>query len=68
MYTIAESLKEHRERRQYSQSELARKTGIAQPKISYYENERHIPPVDLCMKLADFYEISLDDLVGRNFK
>ena len=65
MYSIAESLREHRQSRNLTQSELAKQTQIGQPKISYYESGEHIPPIDLCIKLADFYGITLDELVGR---
>ena len=62
---IGKELKYQREIRHYSQSKVAEKTGISQPQLSYYESGLHIPPIDLCIKLADFYDISLDELVGR---
>ena len=63
---IGEALKHQREIRELSQSEVAKATGISQPKISYYENGRHLPLIDDCIRLADFYNISLDELVGRD--
>ena len=63
-----EELKYQREKAGLSQSELAEETQIPQQKISYYKNEKHTPPIDICVKLADFYGISLDELVGRDFK
>ena len=35
--------------------------------ISYWENNNGLPSIDFCVKLADFYGISLDELVGREF-
>ncbi len=60
-------LKQHRLMRKLSQSDLARETGIKQQCISYYESGMHSPSIDDCIKLADFYGISLDELVGRDF-
>ena len=63
---IGEALKHQREIRELSQSAVAKETGISQPKLSYYENGKHLPLIDDCIKLADFYNISLDELVGRD--
>ena len=68
MKNIGEELKCQRELNGYTQSALAKGTGISQQKISYYENGKHSPPIDDCIKLADFYGITLDELVGRNFR
>lgn len=67
MKEIAKTLKEHRETMQISQLQLAKRTGIAQPKISYYESGKHSPPIEDCITLADFYGITLDELVGRDY-
>ncbi len=64
---IAQSLKEFREERTLTQSELARATGIKQQRISYYESGKHAPPITDCIILADYYDIALDVLVGREF-
>ncbi|RXZ61875.1 XRE family transcriptional regulator [Candidatus Borkfalkia ceftriaxoniphila] len=67
MYEIGEELKYHREKNGFSQSSLATATGISQQKISYYESGKHSIPIEFCITLADFYGISLDELVGRDF-
>ena len=67
MYEIGEELKSHREKNGFSQSSLATATGISQQKISYYESGKHSIPIEFCITLADFYGISLDELVGRDF-
>lgn len=64
MNNFSESLKYQRESNGYSQNALAKATGLAQPKISYYENGQHMPPIDFCITLAQFYGITLDELVG----
>lgn len=65
MNEIAKSLKYHRESNHLSQTQLAKATGISQQKISYYESGKHAPSIEDCILLANFYEISVDELVGR---
>lgn len=66
MSGIGKELKNIRELNGYSQSALAEATGISQQKISYYESGKHSPPIEFCIRLADFYGITLDELVGRD--
>ena len=61
-----EILKEHRKTYGYTQSEIAKETKIPQQTISAYENNTNMPTIDACVKLADFYGITLDELVGRD--
>ena len=68
MLNYGEALKYQREINGYSQSELARKTGLKQQMISYWEANKGLPNIDFCVQLADFYGISLDELVGREVK
>lgn len=65
---IGEALKYQREINGYTQNQVAEGAGISQPKICYYEKGRHLPLIDDCIRLADFYGISLDELVGRDIK
>lgn len=57
--------KEFRKEKKLSQRELAAATGISQQAISFWEQNKRTPNMDDCIILADFYEISLDELVGR---
>ena len=59
-------LKYQREINGYSQRDLAKLTGIKQQNISRWENNQAIPSIENCEKLADFYGITLDELVGRD--
>lgn len=61
-----EALKYQREQACLSQHQLAEKTGISQANISRWENGETIPNIEFCIKLADFYGITLDELVGRH--
>ena len=64
MANIGNSLKEHRQVCGYTQSELAKQTGIKQQNISRWESNIHNPDIVDCIKLANFYGITLDELLG----
>jgi transcriptional regulator with XRE-family HTH domain len=54
-----------REERGITTIELGKKIGVTGPAITNYENEkRKIPPKRMQM-LADFFDVSLDYLMGR---
>ncbi|MBQ8684928.1 MAG: helix-turn-helix transcriptional regulator [Clostridia bacterium] len=65
MKNYGKDLKYHREASGLSQSELAKRTGIKQQNISRWEAGVALPNIDFCVQLADFYGISLDELIGR---
>lgn len=67
MVDYGESLKYQREINGLSQCELAKKTGICQENISRWEKGKVIPNIDFCVQLADFYGITLDELIGRDY-
>ena len=60
-------LKQHRETRNLSQIELAKATGISQQAISLWEKDLREPSIQNCVLLADFYGVSIDELIGREF-
>lgn len=62
----AESLKEHRQSRNLSLMDIEKATGISNGSISRWENGQVIPGINFCIQLAQFYGISLDELVGLN--
>ena len=47
------------------QSDLAERTGIDQRTISNYETGKTTPDAYALIKLADFFDVSIDYLVGR---
>ena len=65
--SIGYHLKTQRELAKLTQGELAKETGITQAAISRWEDDLRVPNIESCIKLADFYGISLDELVGRDF-
>jgi transcriptional regulator with XRE-family HTH domain len=62
--TIADNLKKLRKEKKYTQAEVANFIGITRPSYTNFEISR-IPDIDVLWKIADLYQISIDDLVGR---
>ena len=61
-----DALKEQREKLGLSQSMVANKINTSHQNISRWESGKILPSIDFCVKLADLYDISLDELVGRD--
>lgn len=67
MKKYGQILMNERKARNISQEKLAKAIGITQAQISYYEKDINEPSISICERLADFYGISLDELVGRDY-
>ena len=65
MSYFAENLKNYRENAGLSQMELSKKMGTSHQNINRGERGEVIPSIEVCIKLADFFNITLDELVGR---
>lgn len=55
-----------REERGIKQAALATAINVAPNSISYYEKGRSVPSLDLAVQIANFFEVSLDSLLGRD--
>ena len=58
-------LKELRQEHDKTQKEVADFLNVKQNTYSQYENEKRQVPVDILMRLADYYDVSVDCLLGR---
>ena len=58
-------IKEIRLQRNISQKELAVTLGIAPNTLSQYENEKREPDIGTLELIADFFNVSVDCLLGR---
>ena len=58
-------LKELRKQRKLNQQAVADVLNCSQAVYSRYENGDREPPLEAIIRLADFYNVSLDELVGR---
>ncbi len=54
-----------RKKKGYTQIAVQMKTGIEQALLSKFENEERIPPTETLVKLADFYDVSIDYILCR---
>lgn len=61
-------LKELRNKKEITQIELAENLKISRVNYNRYENQQIEPDIKTLCKLADYYKVSLDYLVGRNFQ
>ena len=59
-------LKAAREKAGYTQEKVAEILGINQSTCTGYETGYRKPSIDILMKLADLYNVSIDWLVGRD--
>ncbi|MDD6981596.1 MAG: helix-turn-helix transcriptional regulator [Clostridia bacterium] len=58
-------IRDLREDQDLRQSDLAKATGIDQRTISNYETGKTNPDSDALIRLADFFGVTIDYLVGR---
>lgn len=59
-------IKDLREDNDQKQETIAKLLKITQPQYHLYESGKREIPLHLAIILADFYEVSLDYLVGRS--
>lgn len=62
---IKENIRFYRKQLNITQGQLAEKLGGKKSLISNYENGYSTPDIVMLCKLADIFDISLDELVGR---
>ncbi len=62
---MTNNLKKLRIQAGLTQISLQMKTGIEQALLSKFENGDRIPPTETLILLADFYNVSMDYIMGR---
>lgn len=62
------NLKLLRKEKGYTQIAVQMHTGIEQALLSKFENEERIPPTETLIRLADFYDVSIDYILCRTNK
>lgn len=68
MITIGDALKHNRIVRNKTLQDIANATGISITSLSMWENNKSLPNIDFCVKLADLYDIPLNELIGLDLK
>jgi len=65
MSSFPERLQSMRKRRRISKSVMSELCGLSKSMISKYERGEREPKMETLVALADFFECSIDYLVGR---
>ncbi len=66
--SLGNSLSKSRKKSGYSQEEVAEKLGVSRQTISKWELNETLPDLYQSKKLANLYNISLDDLIDIDFE
>ena len=51
-----------------NQVEFARRIGVSKQCVSNWENDNVLPSIEMLIKLADFFNVTTDYLLGRETK
>ena len=62
-----EALKEIRMLQGKTLLQVEKDTGINNANLSRWESGKVLPNINFCVKLANYYCVTLDELVGRKF-
>lgn len=62
---MAKSILVHRKEKGLTQEELAEKLGVSAVAVSKWERGINVPELGVVCEMADFFEISVDELLGR---
>ena len=58
-------IRDLREYNFWTQQYVADKLNVSQRTYSYYESGQRSVPIEILLKLADLYDVSIDYIVGR---
>ena len=65
---LNEQIRELRNIRGMSQIQLANKLGVTKQSVSNWENDNILPSIEMLVKIANFFEVSTDYLLGLDKK
>ena len=65
MATFGNILEELRKDRKMTQKELSEVIYVTTGTISNYENDRYLPDIEKLIMLADYFNVTIDYLLGR---
>ncbi|MGN0767922.1 MAG: helix-turn-helix domain-containing protein [Christensenellales bacterium] len=63
---IKKNIREYRLMQKMTQGELAEKLGGKKSLVSNYENGYSVPDIFTLVELADIFDVSIDELIGRS--
>ena len=64
---LKENLKQLRIEHKVKQKDLAQYLGISSIAVANYENGRSQPDLDTAKKIADFFHITIDELIAESY-
>lgn len=66
--TLNENIKQLRLARNLSQVDLANALGVTKQSVSNWENNNIQPSIDMLVRLAEFFSVSTDSMLGLNHR
>ena len=67
MTKLGDNIRAERNRRRLSQAGLAAAVGKTAQQVSMYETGETTPSLDTVVKIADLFDMSVDELLGRDY-
>ena len=67
MIQFANNLKNLRTEREMTQADLSQALSTTEKTISHWETGYSEPSISQLVTIADYFDVSLDELVGRDF-
>ncbi len=64
--TLGDRIKQLRQQRGWSQAQLSKKLNVHQKQISGYERGIHSPSIELLVRIAELFNVSLDYIAFDN--
>lgn len=65
---FAARIKNLRKSKGLNQVQLAEKLGVKKQSISNWENDNIMPSIEMLIRIADFFDVSTDYLLGRDIQ
>ena len=65
MSALNENIRTLRMARGLNQVEFAERLGVTKQCVSNWENDNVLPSIEMLVKMADFFQVSTDYLLGR---
>ena len=66
--TFGQRLSRLRKEKELTQNDIADKIGVTSQAVSKWENDQATPDIDVLVKLSEIFDISLDELLGKERK
>ncbi len=65
MIAIGEKITQLRKQHQLSQAEFAKKIDVSRTIIGNYERNTNMPSVEILLKMANIFDVSIDYIIGE---